>query len=61
VRGASVRTALIVRLASVRQHDDITGLKIRRRVLEGAEVLAGCIVESVDRHRALSIDRLAAL
>jgi hypothetical protein len=30
-------------------------------VLEGAEVLAGCIVESVDRHRALSIDRLAAL
>jgi hypothetical protein len=29
-------------------------------VLEEAEVLAGCVVESVDRHRAPSIDRLAA-
>jgi hypothetical protein len=47
VRGASVRTALIVRLAFVRQHDDITGLEVRCGVLEEAEVLAGCVVESV--------------
>jgi hypothetical protein len=30
-------------------------------VLEDAEVLAGWVVESVGRHRAPSIDRLAAL
>jgi hypothetical protein len=46
------------RLSSLHEHD-ITGLEVRRRVLEEAEVIAGRIVESVDRHRSPSIDRLA--
>jgi hypothetical protein len=28
-------------------------------VLEEAEIVAGCVVETVNGHRALSIDRLA--
>jgi hypothetical protein len=39
------------RLASVRDHDDITGLEVRRRVLEEAQVFAGCVVETVDGQR----------
>jgi hypothetical protein len=49
------------RFASVPEHDDITGFEVRRRVLEEAEVIAGCVVETVDGHRAPSIDRSAAL
>ena len=44
------------RLTSVRDHDDITGLEVRRRVLEEAEVVAGCVVETVDGHAVPSID-----
>jgi hypothetical protein len=47
------------RLPSVGEHDDITGLEVRRGVLEAAEVVAGCVVETVDGYRALSIDQLA--
>jgi hypothetical protein len=32
------------RLPSVRDHDDITGLEVRRRVLEEAEVITGCVM-----------------
>ena len=49
------------RLPSVSEHDDITGLEVRRRVLDEAEIIAGCVVEAVDGHRAPSIGRLAAL
>jgi len=49
------------RFPPVSEHDDITGLKVRRRVLEETAVVAGCVVEAVDGHRAISIDRLAAL
>jgi hypothetical protein len=49
------------RLPSVRDHDDITGLEVRHRMLEEAQVVAGCVVETIDRHRAPSIDRLAVL
>jgi hypothetical protein len=48
------------RLASIRDHHDITRLDVRRRVFQGTEVVAGCVVETVDRHRASSIDRLSA-
>jgi len=44
------------RLSSVRDYDDITGLKVRRRMLEEAEVVAGCVVETVDGHAVPSID-----
>jgi hypothetical protein len=40
------------RLPSVREHDDITELEVRRRVLEEAEVITGCVMETVDRHAA---------
>jgi hypothetical protein len=49
------------RLASVRDHDNITGLEVRRGVLEEAEVVTGCVVEAVDGHGAPSIDRLGVL
>jgi hypothetical protein len=48
-------------LSSVREHDDIAGLDVRRGVLTEAEVVAGCVVEAVDRHRGFSIDRVASL
>jgi hypothetical protein len=38
------------RIASVREYDYITGLKVRRRVFEETEVVTGCVVEAVDRH-----------
>ena len=38
------------RLSSVGEHDNIAGLEVRRRVLEEAEVVPGCVVEAVDRH-----------
>ena len=37
-------------LSSVREHDNIAGLEVRRRVLEEAEVVPGRVVEAVDRH-----------
>jgi hypothetical protein len=48
------------RLASIRDHDDITGLDVRRRVFQEAEIIASCVMEPVDGHRASSIDRLSA-
>jgi hypothetical protein len=48
-------------LPSVREHDDITGLEVRRGMLEEAKVGAGCVVEAVDGNRGSSIDRLAVL
>jgi hypothetical protein len=46
------------RLASVRDHDDITGLEVRRRVLEEAQVFAG-LCRGDGRWRAyVGIDRL---
>jgi hypothetical protein len=45
------------RFAPVRDHDDITGFEVRRRVLQEAEVVAGCVVETVDGHlRRVSTD-----
>jgi hypothetical protein len=32
------------------EHHNITGLKVRRWVLQQAEVVSGCVVEAVDRH-----------
>jgi hypothetical protein len=48
------------RFPPVRDHDDITGLKVRRRVLEETEIIAGCVVETVDGQCLPSIDRLAS-
>jgi hypothetical protein len=48
-------------LPTVHEHHDITGLDVRRRVLEEAEVVAGRVVEAVGRHGASSIEKLAAL
>ena len=33
-----------------RVHDDITRLEVRGRVLEEAEIFAGCVMKAVDRH-----------
>lgn len=48
------------RLPSVRDHDDITGLEVRCRVFQEAEVVTGCVAEAVDGHGAPSIDRSVA-
>ena len=39
------------RLSSVREDDNVTGLDVRGRVLEEAEIIAGGVVKAVDRHR----------
>jgi hypothetical protein len=49
------------RLTSVRDYDNVPGFKVRRRVLQEAEVVAGRVMESVGRHGAPSIEKLAAL
>jgi hypothetical protein len=38
------------RLASIRDHHDVTRFDVRRRVFQEAEVVSGCVVETVDRH-----------
>ena len=38
--------------SSICEHDNITGLEVRRGMLEEAEIVASCVVESVDRHCA---------
>ena len=40
------------RLSAVGDHDHVTGLDVRRGVLEAPEVVAGRVVEAVGRHRA---------
>jgi hypothetical protein len=57
----SASTRAVTSLSSVREHDNITGLEVRGRVLEGAEVVTRGVVEAVDRHGALSIGGWPAL
>jgi hypothetical protein len=43
-------TAAVTIASSVREYDDVAGLDVRRWMLERAEVVAGMVVETVDRH-----------
>jgi len=47
---SSKTTPAIERLPAIREHDDITRLDVRGRVLEESEVVAGGVVEAVRRH-----------